>query len=56
MKKSDAYRTAQYKAMEGVQQLKQTSAFKELEGSGVVRTAKQVKDKLVAELRQTRLK
>jgi len=56
LKKSDAYRTAQYKAMEGVQQLKQSPAFKEFEASGVMRTAKQVKDKLVAELRQTRLK
>ena len=56
MKKSDAYRTAQYKAMEGMSKLKQTQAYKEIDASQAWTTARKFKDKVVSELRQTRLK
>ena len=56
VKKSAIYQTGQYKAMEQVNRLKQTDAFKELESSAAFKTLSQAKDKVLAELKQTRLK
>lgn len=56
VKQSDAYRTAQYKAMEKMSQLRQSEAYKEIDASHAARTARQIKDKVLSELRQTRLK
>jgi hypothetical protein len=52
VKSSAAYRTAQYKAMEQMQRLKQTEAFKEVESSGALRKLILFKDELVKELKR----
>jgi len=56
VKNSALYRTGQYKAMEQMNRLKQTEAFKEVESSAAFKTLSEVKTRVVEELKQTRLK
>ena len=54
VRNSAAFRAAQYKAMEAQARMKDTEAFKHLEASGAFKTAGEVKDKVLRELKQVR--
>ena len=60
LKNSAAYRTTQYKAMEQMNRIRSTEAFKEFEakkiGHGTMKTMAELRDKVLTELKQTRLK
>ena len=47
-------KAAQYKAMEAQTRVRDTEAFKHLEASGAFKTAGDVKDKVLRELKQVR--
>ena len=54
VRNSAAFRAAQYKAMEAQTRVRDTEAFKHLEASGAFKTAGDVKDKVLRELKQVR--